>query len=210
MISLEVRYRLVSLFMRNPELTKEKIISISAGLFNTQGYKATSISDITKATGLTKGAIYRHFTDKEDLEESTFHFMAEKMKGKFREVIKKEMTAPEKLLAIAVFFRTYVFTPVIQGGCPILNAGVETDDTRPELNKSVRDLLNTLQSSVEHILQKGISYGQIKEDIEVERFASVFIATLEGGVLLSKIRQSPKDLFWVIEDLEQRIKSISA
>ena len=40
----------------------------SANLFNTYGYKATSISDITKATGLTKGAIYRHFDSKKDLE----------------------------------------------------------------------------------------------------------------------------------------------
>ena len=52
--------------MRNPEATKELIISKSADLFNTQGYKATSLSDITKATGYTKGAIYRHFENKED------------------------------------------------------------------------------------------------------------------------------------------------
>ena len=55
--------------MRNPEQTREKILKKSGLLFNTQGYKATSISDITSATGFTKGAIYRHFKSKEELEK---------------------------------------------------------------------------------------------------------------------------------------------
>ncbi|WP_164674905.1 TetR/AcrR family transcriptional regulator [Anditalea andensis] len=185
------------------------IISKSAVLFNTQGFKATSLSDITKATGFTKGAIYRHFTDKEDLEESAFLYMAEQMKVKFREKIKGGKNAPEKLLAISKFFQTYLLKPIIEGGCPILNTGVETDDTKPQLNKHVRILVDTLQSSVEHILQKGITYKQIREDVPIEKFASVFLATLEGGVLLCKIRNNPKDLIWVIEDLEEKIKHIS-
>lgn len=195
--------------MRNSELTKEKIISISANLFNKQGFKATSISDITKATGLTKGAIYRHFVDKEDLEESSFRFMADRIKEKFGRLIHEKKTAPDKLMAITEFFRSYIFKPVIEGGCPILNAGVETDDTRPELNSHVKTLLDSLQSSVVHILNKGITHNQLKANLEVEKFASLFIASLEGGVLLSKIRQNPKDLIWVIEDLEERIKNIS-
>jgi AcrR family transcriptional regulator len=195
--------------MRNSELTKEKIISISANLFNKQGFKATSISDITKATGLTKGAIYRHFVDKEDLEESSFRFMADRIKEKFGGLIHEKKTAPDKLMAITEFFRLYIFKPVIEGGCPILNAGVETDDTRPELNSHVKTLLDSLQSSVVHILNKGITHNELKANLEVEKFASLFIASLEGGVLLSKIRQNPKDLIWVIEDLEERIKNIS-
>ncbi|MEP0479738.1 MAG: TetR family transcriptional regulator, partial [Nonlabens sp.] len=55
--------------MRDPEHTKATILKESANLFNAQGYKATSLSDITTATGLTKGAIYKHFKNKEDLEQ---------------------------------------------------------------------------------------------------------------------------------------------
>ena len=55
--------------MRDADLTIEKILEKSGILFNTQGYKATSISDITDLTGLTKGAIYRHFENKQDLEK---------------------------------------------------------------------------------------------------------------------------------------------
>jgi len=55
--------------MRVPAQTKATILRESAALFNTQGYKATSLSDITAATGFTEGAIYEHFTSKQDLEQ---------------------------------------------------------------------------------------------------------------------------------------------
>ena len=195
--------------MRNAEATKEKILSTAAGLFNVQGFKATSLKDITDATSFTKGAIYRHFHDKETLEESTYDFISSKMQGKLREVIKEKDTAPEKLLAICDFFTANIHSPIIIGGCPILNAGVESDDTKPGLNLKVRQLLDVFQYSLKHIIRRGIEYKQIKPDVLPNYFASIFIASLEGGVLLSKIRKSSKDMEWVLEDLKMRVSDIS-
>src|SRR4028118_1667442 len=108
--------------MRNSEITREKILSIAASLFNTQGFKATSLSDITEATGLTKGAIYRHFKDKEDLEESTYDFMARHIQENMTQAVRSKTNAPDKLNAICSFFLSYIQNPVIGGGCPVLNA----------------------------------------------------------------------------------------
>ena len=47
--------------------TKEYIIDQAFELFLTRSYEAVSISDISKAIGFTKGALYHHFTNKEDL-----------------------------------------------------------------------------------------------------------------------------------------------
>ena len=44
--------------------TREKILLTSLDLFARKGYGATSISDIAGALGITKGALYRHFTSK--------------------------------------------------------------------------------------------------------------------------------------------------
>ena len=40
------------------ELTSQYIIETVAPIFNKNGYAATSMLDLTNATGLTKGAIY--------------------------------------------------------------------------------------------------------------------------------------------------------
>ena len=56
------------------EKTAAFIIETVAPIFNKNGYAATSISDITNATGLTKGAIYGNFTNKEDLAIKCFNY----------------------------------------------------------------------------------------------------------------------------------------
>ncbi|MBL7756118.1 MAG: TetR family transcriptional regulator, partial [Chitinophagaceae bacterium] len=43
------------------ERTRQHIIEKAAPFFNKKGYADTSLSDITAATGLTKGAIYGNF-----------------------------------------------------------------------------------------------------------------------------------------------------
>ena len=44
-----------------------RILTASTQLFVAHGYHGTSIAAIAKATGLTKGALYAHFSSKEDL-----------------------------------------------------------------------------------------------------------------------------------------------
>ncbi len=48
-------------------IEKVDLIDLAAGLFRMKGYSATSIDDIAKACGLTKGSLYHHFAGKEEL-----------------------------------------------------------------------------------------------------------------------------------------------
>ena len=146
--------------MRNPEITREKILKQSGHLFNTQGYKATSISDITKATGFTKGAIYRHFENKADLELETLSHLSAQMFSYLRVKIKEQQTAPEKLRAIFHFFETYVSKPPVKGGCPLLNVAIEVDDAHPALRKRAVLMLDLFKDAIITILDNGIKYNQ--------------------------------------------------
>lgn len=47
--------------------TRQKIIDASAALFHRKGFTETSIKDITRAAGLTSGALYYHFDSKDQL-----------------------------------------------------------------------------------------------------------------------------------------------
>lgn len=50
-----------------PEQTVQKILDTAERLFIEKGYDRASLQDIIDATGLSKGAIYHHFTSKEDI-----------------------------------------------------------------------------------------------------------------------------------------------
>ena len=47
--------------------TKEDIITAALHLFAKNGYEAVSVSQITGALGMTKGALYRHYQNKRDI-----------------------------------------------------------------------------------------------------------------------------------------------
>jgi TetR/AcrR family transcriptional regulator, transcriptional repressor for nem operon len=194
--------------MRNPEVTKETILKQSGILFNTQGYKATSLSHITDATGLTKGAIYRHFTSKDELEIETLIHLSGIMNEKIRERIKEQQTAGNKLRAVVKFFESYVSDPPVQGGCPLLNAAVEADDAHPELRKTAVKILNGLRSSLVSILEKGIYYKQLKKGIDKDLYATLFIAALEGAIMMSKLSGNDDDIKRILKHLEKEIAEI--
>src|SRR5690606_14230978 len=145
-----------------------KIFDRSGLLFNTQGYKATSISDITRATGYTKGAIYRHFRNKDALEKETLQHLSSKMFTILSGRIKSAETAGEKLRSIVTYFETYITRPGVKGGCPLMNAAIEADDAHPVLRRTAVRILDTLHSSVTHILNNGIRFKQIKKNIDVD------------------------------------------
>ena len=57
--------------------TRDSLVAAARSLFGERGYAATSVEEIVRAAGVTKGALYHHFTDKDDL----FRAVVEDVKG---------------------------------------------------------------------------------------------------------------------------------
>lgn len=194
--------------MRNPEATRETILKKSGVLFNTNGYKATSISHITDATGFTKGAIYKHFASKNELERETLAFLSNILFMKMREIISAEDNAVDKLRAIFRFFESYISNPPLKGGCPLLNAAIEADDAHPALRKEAVKTLAILKKSLITILENGIEHNQIKPGIDKAFFSTLIIASLEGGIMMSKLEGNNEDIRKVTKYLQRQIDEI--
>ena len=58
--------------------TKEKIRLTALRLFATRGYEATSVNDIAKDLGVTKGALYKHYKSKRDVFDKIIAHMAQR------------------------------------------------------------------------------------------------------------------------------------
>ena len=80
--------------------TSAFIIETVAPIFNKNGYAGTSLSDITKATGLTKGAIYGNFKNKEELAVAAFNTTVKKMLRRITEHQSITNSPLEKLFLI--------------------------------------------------------------------------------------------------------------
>jgi TetR/AcrR family transcriptional repressor of nem operon len=181
--------------------TREQVIERAAALFNQHGYHGVSISDVMEATGLEKGGIYRHFASKEELSLAAFAFAIDKMRERFDAALADATTALERLRAVLAVYARIPTDPPVPGGCPILNAAVEADDSNPELKAEAQRVLVDLKRRLRAIVRQGQEGGELRPDLDLEAFANVFVAQLEGGVMVSKLLGSQAPMRHVVEHL---------
>ncbi len=186
--------------------TKLFIIERSAPLFNTKGYAATSMSDILRVTGLAKGGIYGNFKNKDEIALEVFDYSFHKLREALRFKIKQESTAFGKLNAILDFYHNYSESPVIEGGCVLLNTATDADDSIPFLKERARQGLKDMLASLKYIIEKGIEAGEFSKKLNALNEAELIFATIEGGIMMSKLNDSPVILNKLLENLKLQIK----
>ncbi|WP_420576927.1 TetR/AcrR family transcriptional regulator [Ekhidna sp.] len=194
---------------RNPEHTRQLIIDKALPIFNTKGYNAASISDITSATGITKGAIYGNFKNKDEVATAAFERGVEIVAGEIAKRVRMKNTAPDKLKAIIDFYEEYLNEPPIPGGCPVLNSSIEADDSLPFLRSRVIRSIALLKDSLTKIINRGILEGQIKREVDAEEFANFFYSTIEGVISVSRIEGDSRSFQLVKRFMEKQINAIS-
>lgn len=187
--------------------TKQFIIEKAAPIFNSKGYAATSMNDILKATGLAKGGIYGNFSSKDDIALAAFDYAYDKVKEALRFKIKQESTASAKLIAILKLYKNFTLSPLIKGGCPLLNTSIDADINLPFLKKRAAEALKEMLASIEYIIQKGISNGEFKNSLDGQKEAVLFFATIEGGIMMSKLSDNPKYLNDLLNNLKDQIEN---
>ena len=80
------------------ERTRQFIVETTSGIFNKKGYAGTSLSDLTEATGLTKGSIYGNFKNKEEVAVAAFEYNSARVRKLIAAQIEKAPTYYEKLM----------------------------------------------------------------------------------------------------------------
>lgn len=195
--------------MRDPEYTKQLIIDKALPIFNTKGYNAASISDITSATGITKGAIYGNFKNKDEVASASFDHAVEIVMGLLTKEVRSKNNAPDKLRAIVDYYAKYVNNPPIPGGCPILNSSIEADDNLPFLRSKVIRTIALMKDSLAKIVNRGVLEGQIKRGVDAEEIAVFFYATIEGAISLSRIEGDGRSYKHVKNSLNRMIDEIA-
>ncbi len=193
---------------RKAAQTRQTIIEKTAPLFNKKGVAGTSLSDLTRATGLTKGSIYGNFKDKDAVALAVFEYNTANLLDFLSKSIEQQSTFIEKLLAIPDAYRRLYRQRVQFGGCPIANAATDADDTHPVLGKQVAETIEQLKQSMVDLIEKGKRAGEIQPLVDSEKTANIFISLIEGGSVLAKATGNEQYLMHSLEQIEYLVYSI--
>ncbi|WP_394774249.1 TetR/AcrR family transcriptional regulator [Flavobacterium sp.] len=195
--------------MSKAEKTKQFIIEKTAPLFNMKGYSGTSMSDITEATGLTKGSIYGNFENKDEVAIAAFKYNVKKLSDTFTREIDKQTTFKGKLLVYPRLYSDYYDLRVTKGGCPIINTATEADDTHPVLRKKVENAILAWKDRLVYFIEQGIIAGEFKaKSIDPEKTALTIIAIIEGAVMITKITGNLSNLSDIMLSLNKIIEDL--
>ncbi len=189
------------------EKTTEFIIQKIAPVFNKNGYVGTSLSDITAATGLTKGAIYGNFESKEHLAIEAFNYNLRKVIGLIAVEINSKETAKGKLRALTDSYRAYYKFTITFGGCPILNVGIDSNHQNPSLKKRVNQIIEKLIKNIEDVLIFGIEQKEFKTGVDTKKYATRIYSIVEGAIFTNVMLKDEMHLVHMMDFLDEMFES---
>lgn len=172
--------------------TKEYIIDKAYLLFLAKSYEAVSISEISDAIGLTKGALYHHFVNKEDLFKAVI--------DKYMKVIglvniKEDISLAEFIELDISHLKKIVYTISIdESFVPVNYLSFLIDALRHYTGfaEEYELFFNEVIGKLKIILTNAIKKGEIREDIDVGLVAlNIFSTTV--GITANFFRQLTPD-----------------
>lgn len=199
-------YIFALLMATKAEITTQYIIEKVAPVFNKLGYVGTSMSDLTKVTGLTKGAIYGNFDNKEHLAIEVFNYTIRRIVWKVADEMNKETSAPDKIRAMTRFYREYYVKTLEFGGCPLLNVGVDTNNMNPKLHERVTTVLVKLQNNMADIIRQGVQEGDFRKDLDPQQVGARFISHIQGAIFTSVMMKDPDHILDMMNFLDELVE----
>jgi TetR/AcrR family transcriptional repressor of nem operon len=194
--------------MTKAEKTRQFIIEATAPVFNRKGYEGTSLADLEKATGLTKGAIYGNFSDKEEIAMEVFGYSIRKVREMVRSHLSGSITCKKQLFALFDFYAKYVFDPPIPGGCPLLNSAIEADDHRTSMRKVVSKELMATIDFIASLIEKGMKEGEFVKTARPRQLAYTIFCSIEGALMYARVERSREPMDIIVTHCKKIIEQI--
>ena len=192
--------------MRDAELTRQKILEISADEIHKNGFIATSLSCILMRCEVSKGALYHHFKNKMELGYAVFEEIYTPM---FIELWQPAVELDDPIEGLCDFFTTMYeesSCDEIVCGCPLNNLCQEMSGVDEGFRLRILNMQQQLNQLIAINLQR-VAH-QLSDDIDFTQVAYFIVSTFHGASSLSKCSKN-KDLFEkVMKELCRYIKSL--
>jgi TetR/AcrR family transcriptional repressor of nem operon len=192
--------------MSRPESTRQLLIEKAAVMFNEKGIAGTAVDDILKSSKVAKASLYGHFSGKAEFSYATVDYMLAKIVEKRDAAIAEGKTAKDKIFAFMQFVKNPIKS-IIDGGCPVINLSVESDDTNPIIKKKVRTMIENSFKMFTSILQEGIDSGQLSPRMHPEEFAQRMYISIEGANAICRVLGSVKPMHVIIKGFRAELEA---
>ncbi|QNE37016.1 ScbR family autoregulator-binding transcription factor [Leifsonia shinshuensis] len=175
--------------------TRDAILRGAAEVFGARGYGLASISDIAKAAGLTKGALYFHFASKDELALAVVAEQHRRTMEASAAILAEGRPALESLVLLCRSLgRQLLEDPVVQAGIR-LTTDVGTAD------QAIVEPYEDWFRAIEDLIRRAIEEGDVSERVDPAMFAHLLSPAFTGVQLVSATLTGRADLLQRLREL---------
>ncbi|NMM82937.1 TetR family transcriptional regulator [Rhodococcus sp. SRB_17] len=176
------------------KISRQQILRGAADRFEITGYGSTSMNDIVSASRMTKGAVYFHFSSKDDLAQAIIEEQHRISLASFTDVAATGAPALEQVIMVCnEIARQLTSDPVVRAGIRLTLELNATDGQLDPYLSWIREL-----QRLSEIAQR---QGDIRAEITPESMGRVITSTFMGVQLISNILTRRADLDERIDEL---------
>jgi TetR/AcrR family transcriptional repressor of nem operon len=188
--------------------TKEHIIEVASRLVHLRGFNHTSIGEILKESGVGKGNFYYYFKSKEELGyaiiENNFKRFSEEVTGK---AFGNNRAALVQLYDFLDILFDIHRKRNCAGGCRLGNMAMEMSDIHEEFRRRFQEVFDGWEAQIAAILRTAQVNGQLVDHTDLLALAQFIIASVEGAILLAKVKKDITILERCFTELKRYIRT---
>lgn len=159
--------------------SKKQLMSAAIDCFARLGYQGTTIDRIARAAGVTKGAVYYHFRDKEQV---LFEAVRDRVQGFEGHVLEEVAPAGDAIANLRRVIDACFFHATVSNHRRfIITLMVEALDTNPRLSIEFRSILRRMRAFLAGIVRRGQQQGILRPDVTPEAAAAIIAAGIIGA-----------------------------
>lgn len=168
--------------------TRERIVTGAATAFYRVGYADASIATIAETAGVTKGALYFHFSSKEEIARAVIDEQHRRVFESAGEILRSTVSPAETMMLMcADLARWLVRDVVVRAGIRLTTGGAIFD---PPTRAPYDDWLATF----EDLVGRAVAAGEFRQGTDPARLAHFIIPSFTGVQLLSDVLTNMDDL----------------
>ena len=166
---------------------KEEILNSAQELIQKKGINGMSYADISKEVNIKKASIHHHFPTKEDLVNCLVKRYCVEFKTQVSEILSSSLKPKTKLQRFMRLFEKTLLEGNNDSACLCGMLCAELLSISEQTADLVREFLNESGRAISQILEEGVKQKSFSICGNVKNTSDLFLATLEGGIFLSRI-----------------------
>jgi TetR/AcrR family transcriptional repressor of lmrAB and yxaGH operons len=177
--------------------TRTRLLDTAGQLFRCQGFHATGLDEVLKRSGTPKGSLYHYFPGgKDQLAIETLGHFAAQLEQRMSALLSSSSDPLKALRKFLLFTVKSLAESDFRDGCPIAAVTLDVASDRESIREACEAGFQTwLRVFVQHLSHAGLTETRAKS------IATLFLASLEGGMILSCAQKSVAPLNAIAKEL---------